>query len=395
MIKGIGVHLKDANIEFESRVMKITNSLVKFNVVSNIIILGKLGSGLKSLESVDEHRNIIRINTPLLKLVSAGFLIQPTIFRKIIALISVFVFNFSILIKLLQLKNIRCVCIHNPGLLLVSLVFKLIKGGHIFYLPHELEPHKHGVGKFYRLFTSFFENILIHLTDAEVLVVSENIADWYAKKYDIQRPVVVKNSPRLIDCKKTNHFREKLGIKDDSLIVLYQGGLFSGRGVDLLLEAFKKRSDDKVVIVFMGYGQLEEEIKIAARESNYIFFHSAVAPDVVLEYTSSADIGIAMIQNTCLNYYFCLPNKFFEYSMAGLPVIVSNMKEMREFVESYNMGIIVEEESVDAINIAIDKILDSDIKQMKQDARRCAEENSWEVQEVKMINAFKNRLDGK
>jgi glycosyltransferase involved in cell wall biosynthesis len=102
-----------------------------------------------------------------------------------------------------------------------------------------------------------------------------------------------------------------------------------------------------------------------------------------------------MIQNTCLNHSLCLPNKFFEYSMAGLPVIVSNMKEMRDLVVSYNMGIIVEEESVDSLNIAIDKILDSDIKQMKQNARRCAEENSWEVQEVKMINAFRNKLYGK
>jgi glycosyltransferase involved in cell wall biosynthesis len=198
-----------------------------------------------------------------------------------------------------------------------------------------------------------------------------------------------------LDSKKNNHFRENLGIKDNSIIVLYQGGLSKGRGVDLLLECFKKRDDDKVVIVFMGYGQLEEDIKIASKERNNIFFHPAVDPDIVLEYTSSADIGISFIENTCLSYYYCLPNKLFEYTMVGLPVIVSNMKEMRELVEKYDMGIIVEDDKVNSMNNAIDKILQSDINQMKQNARKCAEENSWEVQEIKMLNEYKRVLNGK
>ena len=83
-----------------------------------------------------------------------------------------------------------------------------------------------------------------------------------------------------------------------------------------------------------------------------------------------------MIQNTCLNHYYCLPNKLFEYAMAGLPVIVSNMKEMRELVEKYDMGIVVIDDKIESMNNAIDKILQSDIKQMKQNARRCADRKS-------------------
>jgi glycosyltransferase involved in cell wall biosynthesis len=90
-----------------------------------------------------------------------------------------------------------------------------------------------------------------------------------------------------------------------------------------------------------------------------------------------------------------MPNKLFEYAMAGLPVIISNMKEMRETVERYDMGIVVKDESIDAINSAIDKILESDIEKMKKNARRCAEENSWEKQEIKMINEYKRVLDAK
>ncbi|MBM3453884.1 MAG: glycosyltransferase family 4 protein [Bacteroidetes bacterium] len=395
MEKCFGVHLKDASIEFESRVMKITQSIILNNIVTDIIIIGKWRSGLESVECIDNYRKIVRINTPLQRLVAAGFLKMSTVLRKNIALISIFVFHVSILLRLLKSKNIRYVCVHNPELLFIAFVFKCIKRRKIFYSPHELEPHKQALGKAHRLFIRFLEPILIRLTNASVFVVSENIADWYAKEYRIGRPVVVKNAPKLFSSRKTNHFRENFGIKDSSIIALYQGGLTKGRGVEFLLETFKKRVDDNIVIVFMGYGELEDDITNSSLEYGNIFFQPAVGPDTVLEFTASADIGIHLIQNTCLNHYFSLPNKFFEYSMAGLPVIVSNMKEMSELVERYNMGIIVEEKNVYALNIAIDKILESDIKEMKQNARRCAEENSWEVQEVKMINAFKNKLYGK
>jgi glycosyltransferase involved in cell wall biosynthesis len=395
MAKQLGVHLKDASIEFESRVMKITSSVVKSGVVSNVVIIGKLRNGLDSIEWIDDNRIINRISTPLQMLMGFGFLKKPIIFRRIVAFGSIIFFHVSILFRLLKIKNIRYVCIHNPELLLVGYIFKLMKGGNIFYSPHELEPHKQSVGKVRRLFIRFIEPRLIHLMNASVFVVSENIADWYAKEYCIDRPVVVKNAPRLMDIKETNHFRENLGIKAESIIVLYQGGFTKGRGVEFLLEAFKKRIDENIVIVFMGYGDLEDDIRKSSEEYDNIFFHPAVAPEIVLEYTSSADIGISFFENTCLSHYYVLPNKLFEYAMVGLPVIVSNMKEMRELVESYDMGIIVEEVNIDAMNRAIDTILDINLYEMKQNARRCAEENSWETQEIRLINTFKIKLDGK
>ena len=60
---------------------------------------------------------------------------------------------------------------------------------------------------------------------------------------------------------------------------------------------------------------------------------SSCSPDDLLEYTGSADLGSSLIQNTCKSYFYCMPNKLFEYLMTGLPVLVSDMKEMKEFVE--------------------------------------------------------------
>jgi len=68
---------------------------------------------------------------------------------------------------------------------------------------------------------------------------------------------------------------------------------------------------------------------------------------------------------------------------------------MKELVEKYDMGIVVQDDKIKSINSAIDKIIGSNIEQMKQNARICAEENSWEKQEIKMINEYKRVLDEK
>jgi len=205
--------------------------------------------------------------------------------------------------------------------------------------------------------------------------------------------VVVLNAPGLYNLtEKKNIFREKFKIPLKSKIILYQGGLGHGRGIELILSAFIKRKDIKVVVVFMGYGELEVVIKKAAVNNRNIFFHPAVQPDEVLDYTSSADLGISFIEKTCLSYYYCMPNKLFEYFMVGLPVIVSNMKEMSFFVEKNNAGIVVLDKNDDSLNNAIDEILKMDLKQLGRNARIAAELNSWEKQEKKMIAAYKQLL---
>lgn len=377
------LHISLTEFRNESRVLKETNSILNHNIASKVYIASLHSDGLEEEKIYNDNLILNRFKLSSRKL-SKNLLAQ---------ILKYFEFIFRVT-KFYKNKDIKMVNIHAISLLPFGVFLKYLFKAKLVYDTHELETETNGSMGIRKKLAKLIEKTLIKKCDL-IFVVSENIADWYAKEYHIRKPVVVKNTPRLVDSKKTNYFRENLSIKDNSIIVLYQGGLSKGRGVDLLLECFKQRNDDKVVIVFMGYGEIEEDIKIASKERNNIFFHPAVDPDIVLEYTSSADIGISFIENTCLSYYYCLPNKLFEYAMAGLPVIVSNMKEMRELVEKYDMGIIVEDDKVNSMNNAIDKIVQSDIKQMKQNARRCAEENSWEKQEVKMINEYKRVLNGK
>lgn len=286
-------------------------------------------------------------------------------------------------------KNIKIINVHSLGLLPLGIFLKYTYKAVLVYDAHELETERNGLTGVRKKLSKILERKLIKYVDM-TLVVSESIADWYTNEYKIPRPLVVLNAPYRQELKTNNHFREQLKIREDQIILLYQGALVTGRGIHLLLDAFKQRSDDTVVVVFMGYGELAVEIKQIACHYANIFLFPAVQPSVVLEYTSSADVGISFIENTCLSYYYCMPNKLFEYAMAGLPILVSNMKDMSELVTRNNMGAAISDSSPEGINYAIDHFLKKDLNEMKTNAYRIACENAWEKQEEKMLLAYQN-----
>jgi glycosyltransferase involved in cell wall biosynthesis len=158
----------------------------------------------------------------------------------------------------------------------------------------------------------FLEKILIRFAD-QVIVVSDSIANEYSRLYNIKKPNLILNCPAYIEQNKNDIFRQNLGIKHDQLIFLYQGGLSGGRGIEILLKAFELRAELDCVLVCMGYGPLEEMVKGYSSRNQNIFYHPAVAQNILLDYTSSADFGILFYEDSCLNHRFCSPNKIFEY----------------------------------------------------------------------------------
>ena len=223
------------------------------------------------------------------------------------------------------------------------------------------------------------ERALIRFADA-VITVSDGIAEEYARLYSIEKPALVLNCPPYQEVGKKDLFREKFGIIPGQTIFLYQGGLDKGRGVEMLLEAFRDLGGANA-IVFMGYGPLEETIKEYALAHQGIYFHPAVSPDVLLDYTSSADFGISFIENACKSFAYCLPNKMFEYLMAGLPVIVSNLQEMKKVVEKNGIGVVAAENTVLGLQEAIQRAVNLDKTTVNENIGKIKQVYCWEEQE--------------
>jgi glycosyltransferase involved in cell wall biosynthesis len=371
------LHISLTEFRNESRVLKQTSTISTLPGIEHVYIAALLADDLNKEEDIGDKVSLKRFALKTRGL-NKGLLAQ---------LLKYIEFVFRVLF-FYKNKDVGMVNIHALGLLPLGCLLKLVYGCKLIYDTHELETETNGLRGLRKKIGKWVERLLIKKSD-HVFVVSENIADWYRDTYKIPAVTVVLNASHAQQIEKNDYFRKIFCLRKDQVIVLYQGGLASGRGIDLLMEAFKQRTDDKVIIIFMGYGNLEKECQLASKFYDTIFFHKAVPPSVLLSYTVSADVGISFIENTCLSYYFCMPNKLFEYAIAGLPVIVSNMKEMREMVEHYQMGVVVKGNKAGEINKAIDELIKLDLTELKRNARKAAKDNSWEVQEVKMLNVYR------
>ena len=377
------LHIVMNEFRHPSRILKQVGSISSLTDINHVYVASLCGNGQKTDEQINEQASLKRFRLRT-RWLPKGLLVQVVKYIEFTCRIFLFYRD----------KNIGLVNIHHFSLLPLGFLMKLSYGAKLIYDTHELETETNGLSGTKKLFSKIVESVLIKKAD-HIFVVSENIADWYEEKYGIKRPTVVLNAPSLFPFQESNVFRDIFNLRADQKIFLYQGMLASGRGIELLLDCFAERKDDAVVIIFLGYGPLEKEINNAASLSGNIFFHAAVSPKILLKYTSSADIGVALIPKVSLSDYYCMPNKLFEYCMAGLPVLASNLKEMSEFVERYQIGFVSKNLSSLSINKIVDEIAMTDITKFKKNARRAAEENSWEIQEKKMLAHYYNLFDSK
>ena len=374
----MNIHLYPSSFKNESRIEKISCSIDKCDIFTNIVLVGTKENGVKSTRKIDKN---IEVNLFGISNNHYGIL------HKVL----VFIFWYISVLKYLLFKPIKCINVHSLSSLPLGVLIKMVKGCKLVYDTHELETETKSQSGFRKKIAKFTERKLISFSD-HVFVVSESIASWYQEQYDIKRPTIVLNVPFLTKQQKFNYFRKQFPIKSSQKIMIYQGDLSYGRGVEILLNVFLKRNNNNCVMVFMGNGNLKEKIISASHKSNIIFFHDFVKPQDVYKYTSSADIGVALIENTCLSYYYCMPNKLFEYAMSGLPVIVSNVFEMAKLVDSANNGVVSGCNDEDCFEVAVESILDMDLSKLGVNSRKVAEQNSWNEQEKKIYKIYKEQL---
>ena len=371
------LHISLTNLKNESRVLKETNSLIKNNIFKKIYIVGLWEEGLPHTQKLDKHRIIDRVYLRSRKLPKSIFF-------------QLFKYVEFLFILLFKYRDSQVVNVHSLGLLPIGVLFKLFYKTRLIYDAHEYETETQGLKGRKKKLAKFLERKLIQYCD-RVIVVSDSIADEYKKLYPkLSRPYVVLNAPVYQEIEKKDIFRNTFNISREQTIFLYQGGLSQGRGIEILLDTFKKLSkeDQKAVIVFMGYGELEKVIKNDSIKYKNIYFHNAVAPDILLDYTSSADFGISTIEDTCLSYRYCLPNKMFEYLMAGLPVIISNLHEMRKLVETYKVGVVIDKNTSKDLKKAIKKAIQLDKKELETNIQKVKELYNWEVQEETLLKVY-------
>lgn len=230
-----------------------------------------------------------------------------------------------------------------------------------------------------------------------VITVSQGLGNILKQDFHINPPLILRNFPEKTNGKRTNQLRQKLGIPDSSVILLYLGGILPNRGIELLLTGFAQIPNEDVYLVFLGVHCIPEAFDAYISENcrHRVLVVPPVHPRKVVETASSADIGVHPIRGTSDNHYFCLPNKFFEYIQAGLAVLVTDLPEMAALVKSHKIGEVFEDGNLNSLVSKLQNLIEDKAarEKMKLASQNLAGVLCWENEKEKLIRAYQGLLD--
>lgn len=174
-------------------------------------------------------------------------------------------------------------------------------------------------------------------------------------------PYVMPNKPYKLTlekkCKASNAITEKYISKiREKRVILFQGILQHSDLLSEFAKALKSRGNSEV-LVLMGSDE---------RDRNLVHKIQSIYPDTVhipyipaplhLEITSYASIGLVFYRDDSLNRAYCAPNKIYEYSYFGIPMIANKIPGLVDTIGRAGAAECIELVS-DKIEKAIDNIM--------------------------------------
>lgn len=220
--------------------------------------------------------------------------------------------------------------------------------------------------------------IFPNLTD--VFTVNQSIAGLFEDDYGI-RPKVVRNIPfkKKLKAEKT---RKDLALPEDKFILILQGsGINIHRGSEEMVEAMKNL--DGAVLLVVGGGDVIDKLKEMAQHPDIngkVIFKPRQPYNSLMQYTANADMGLTLDKDTNLNYRYSLPNKIFDYIQAGIPVLASDLPEIRRIITKYDIGDFIPSHNPTEISKKVEEIMNNKtlLNNWKRNLTFAADDLTWE-----------------
>lgn len=233
-----------------------------------------------------------------------------------------------------------------------------------------------------------------------VIAVTPMRADAMIQTYpDLDHVEVLMNCPeKLLSLPERGLLREKLRIPSENTIVLYQGVFSPGRGLEQLIDAMGGIANKNISLVMIGMDAMNGALQDLVSEKKLdrtVLFLPPVPSEELASYTVDADIGVILFENTCLNNYYSLPNKLFEYMMASVPIVSSSFPELQSVIREAACGLTVNTGCKEEISDAIVQLHESPAKRIafgKSGRGMALSKYNWEQQRSLLTAVYRKLI---
>ncbi len=218
--------------------------------------------------------------------------------------------------------------------------------------------------------------------------VCDSLAEIFYEKYKTPFAVI-----RNVPFRKQQPERKKAATPP--FVLIYQGVLNEGRGLEETIEAVGQMEGVECWLV--GEGDLSARLRGMVAEKGLqrkVLFHGRVAPTELAELTKRAHLGLNLLKNKGLNYYYSLANKAFDYMQAGIPSLCMAFPEYKKLNEKHATFLLLEELSPGAIVKTIERLRKEGdcYLQLAENNKQAAKVLTWEEEERKLLAFYEEAL---
>ncbi|MFI2374387.1 glycosyltransferase family 4 protein [Streptomyces sp. NPDC018964] len=237
-----------------------------------------------------------------------------------------------------------------------------------------------------------------------VTTVSDTLAGMLQERHRLaERPDVVLNAPDgeispEQAAEPVPDLRELCGVADDVPLAVYSGTAAPQRGLDIMVESLPLLPEVHTAFVVLNTNSDYMKSLRARAEELGVGDRLHILPYVphyqVTRFLAAADAGVIPIHHWP-NHEIALITKFFEYSHARLPLVVSDVKTMGAMVEQTGQGEVFRAEDLEDYARALKSVLgDAERYRAVYDAPGLLDQWTWEAQ-AERLDAVYTRLTGR
>jgi glycosyltransferase involved in cell wall biosynthesis len=203
---------------------------------------------------------------------------------------------------------------------------------------------------------------------------------------------IIRNMPRLSSSIE-NQLKLEIKLPENRKIILYQGALNIGRGIEQVIDLIPFL--ENVIFVIAGTGTIENSLKEKVLKKGLtekVIFTGKLPFESLNLLTTKAHLGLVLQDNISLSYHYVLPNRLFDFIKAGVPVIASDLPEIRKIVNAAHIGLLVsgpeDSELLDKIKYLL---FDENLRiELIDSMKVCSKNYNWENEERKLLELYKN-----
>jgi len=238
-----------------------------------------------------------------------------------------------------------------------------------------------------RLFGSYYAWILRNYGQdvSAMTTVSPGIAALYRRRFSLNATIIL-NTPLYeeLPCNP---------VRGDQIRLVHHGKASARRNLEKHIDLITLL-DERFSLTFYLVSDSDSSYlrclkEIAQRKApRRVFFKDAVDMRHISRELNQYDIGVFLLPWFNPNQRFVLPNKFFEFMMAGLSVFIGPSPEMAQYVNAHDCGWVSDSFNIDDCAARLNSLTNREVEEGKRKSLEAAKELNAGVEAEKLLAIY-------